>query len=84
MKPVYSIHLWAMKKWLDLFGGQNEWGKAIMGLTEMAFKFMERWPSCRVATIDHYVLCHFCVPLLSLLDPLFHFVPFCKIASTKH
>ena len=36
----------------SLYGGQNEWGKALSGLTKVAF--IERWPSYRVATIDRF------------------------------
>ena len=36
-----------------------------------------------VRLYNHHVLCQFCVPLPSLLDPPFHFVPFRRITSTK-
>ena len=41
-----------MGRWL-LYGGQNEWGKAVLGLAKVAF--VERLPSYRVATIDRFL-----------------------------
>ena len=46
MEKVATIGRW------PLYGGQNEWGKALSGLTKVAF--IERWPYYRVATIRRF------------------------------
>ena len=46
MEKVATIGRW------PLYGGQNEWGKALLGLTKVAF--IERWPYYRVATIRRF------------------------------
>ena len=46
MEKVVTIGRW------PLYGGQNEWGKALLGLTKVAF--IERWPYYRVATIRRF------------------------------
>ena len=57
VKPVFSDHYGPWKKvvtigrW-SLYGGQNEWGKALSGLTKVVF--IERWSYYRVVTIDRF------------------------------
>ena len=56
VKPVYSGHgpwkkVVTIGRW-PLYGGQNEWGKALSVLTKVVF--IERWPYYRVATIDRF------------------------------
>ena len=46
MEKVATIGRW------PLYGGLNEWGKALLGLTKVAF--IERWPYYRVATIRRF------------------------------
>ena len=45
-----------MVRW-PLYGGQNEWGKALSGLTKVAF--IERWSYYRVATIRRFHCRHY-------------------------
>ena len=51
MGKVVTIGRW------PLYGGQNEWSKALLGLTKVAF--IERWPYYRVATIRRF----HCIPV---------------------
>ena len=58
MEKVATIGRW------PLYGGQNEWGKALLGLTKVAF--IERWPYYRVATIRRFHC------FLGIVNPLSH------------